>query len=49
MVGMVKNDRLHQTRALIDENRNKVEISENLFNLITRFQDTVYDYSNFIS
>jgi len=40
--GMVKNDK-HQTRALIDENRNEVEISENLFNLITRFQDTVHD------
>ena len=40
--GMVKNDK-HQTRALIDENQNEVEISENLFNLITQFQDTVHD------
>ena len=40
--GMVKNDK-HQTRALLDENRNEVEISENLFNLITLFQDTVHD------
>ena len=40
--GMVKNDK-HQTRALMDENRNEVEISENLMNLITRFQDTVHD------
>ncbi len=40
--GMVKNDK-HQTRALIDENRNEIEISENLMNLITKFQDTVHD------
>ncbi len=40
--GMVKNDK-HQTRALIDENRNEIPISENLMNLITRFQDTVHD------
>ena len=40
--GMVKNDK-HQTRALMDENRNELEISENLMNLITRFQDTVHD------
>lgn len=40
--GMVKNDK-HQTRALLDENRNEVEISEKLFNLITLFQDTVHD------
>lgn len=40
--GMVKNDR-HRTRALIDENRNEIEISEELFNLITQFQDTVHD------
>ncbi len=40
--GMVKNDK-HQTRALMDENRNELEISENLKNLITRFQDTVHD------
>ena len=40
--GMVKNDK-HQTRALMDEERNEVEISEKLFNLITLFQDTVHD------
>ena len=40
--GMVKNDK-HQTRALMDEERNEIEISENLFNLITLFQDTVHD------
>lgn len=40
--GMVKNDK-HQTRALMDEDRNEVEISEKLFNLITLFQDTVHD------
>ncbi len=40
--GMVKNDK-HQTRALMDENRKELEISENLMNIITRFQDTVHD------
>ena len=40
--GMVKNDK-HQTRALMDENRKELEISENLMYLITRFQDTVHD------
>ena len=40
--GMVKNDK-HQTRALMDENRKELEISDNLKNLITRFQDTVHD------
>ena len=40
--GMVKNDK-HQTRALMDEERNELEISENLMFLITRFQDTVHD------
>lgn len=40
--GMVKNDK-HQTRALIDENRKELELSEQLMNLITRFQDTVHD------
>ena len=40
--GMVKNDK-HQTRALMDENRNELEISQNLMNLITKFQDTVHD------
>ena len=40
--GMVKNDK-HQTRALMDENRNELEISQGLMNLITKFQDTVHD------
>ena len=40
--GMVKNDK-HQTRALMDENRNELKISENLMKLITRFQDTVHE------
>ena len=40
--GMVKNDK-HQTRALIDENRNEIPISNELMLLITRFQDTVHD------
>ncbi len=39
--GMVKNDK-HRTRALIDENRNEQELSENLMNLITNFQDEVH-------
>lgn len=40
--GMVKNDK-HQTRALIDENKNEFEISEKLKNAITLFQDSVHD------
>lgn len=40
--GMVKNDK-HQTRCLIDENKNEINVSENLFNLITVFQDTVHN------
>ena len=40
--GMVKNDK-HQTRALMNEKRQELKISENLMNLITRFQDTVHD------
>ena len=40
--GMVKNDK-HQTRALMDENRKELEISEKLKNLITKFQDEVHD------
>lgn len=40
--GMVKNDK-HQTKALINENRDEFEISESLMNLITKFQDTVHD------
>lgn len=40
--GMVKNDK-HETRALIDENRKVFNISEDLFNLITNFQNAVHD------
>ena len=40
--GMVKNDK-HQTRALMDNKRNELEISEKLKNTITMFQDTVHD------
>ena len=40
--GMVKNEK-HQTRALMDENRKELEISQTLMNLITKFQDTVHD------
>ena len=40
--GMVKNDK-HQTRALIDENRKEIKLSENLNRLITLFQDTVHE------
>ena len=39
--GMVKNDK-HRTRALIDEERKEQELSENLMNLITNFQDEVH-------
>ena len=40
--GMVKNDK-HQTRALMNDKREELEISQNLMNLITKFQDTVHD------
>ena len=40
--GMVKDDK-HRTRALIDENRNEIKISEQLMNVITNFQDSVHD------
>lgn len=40
--GMLKNDK-HQTRALLDENRKELKISEELLNLITLFQDSVHD------
>lgn len=40
--GMVKNDK-HQTRALMDENRNEIEVSEQVFNLITNFQNEVHN------
>ena len=40
--GMVKDDK-HTTRALINEEREELKLSENLMNLITEFQDTVHD------
>lgn len=40
--GMVKNDK-HQTRALIDENKNEIQISEKLMLAITNFQDEVHN------
>ena len=40
--GMVKNDK-HTTRALIDENKKEIDLSEELKNIITNFQDTVHD------
>ncbi len=40
--GMVKNDK-HQTRALLTPERQEVQVSDELFNLITNFQDTVHD------
>ncbi len=42
LFGMVKDDK-HSTRALIDEERNELPLSEKLMNLITNFQDTVHD------
>ena len=39
---MVKDDK-HTTRALINENREELPLSENLMNVITQFQDTVHD------
>lgn len=39
--GMVKNDK-HQTRALLTENRQELEISKELLNFITLFQDEVH-------
>lgn len=40
--GMVKNDK-HQTRALIDKDRNEIRISKELLNFITIFQDEVHN------
>ena len=40
--GMVKNDK-HQTRALMDDKRKELEISQNIMNAITKFQDTVHE------
>ena len=40
--GMVKDDK-HSTRALMNKNREELKISQDLFNLITTFQDSVHD------
>ncbi len=42
LYGMVKDDK-HTTRALIDENRNELKLSERLMNTITYFQDCVHE------
>lgn len=40
--GMVKDDK-HSTRALINENREEILLSEELMKLITYFQDCIHD------
>ena len=40
--GMVKDDK-HSTRALMNREREELQISNNLFNIITNFQDAVHD------
>ena len=40
--GMVKDDK-HSTRALMNKNREELHITEDIFNLITSFQDAVHD------
>ena len=40
--GMVKNVK-HQTRALIDENKREIELSDELMKAITNFQDCVHN------
>ncbi len=40
--GMVKDNK-HTTRALINDQREELPLSEDMMNLITRFQDTVHD------
>lgn len=39
---MIKDDK-HRTKALIDENRREIKISEKLKNLITNLQDEVHN------
>lgn len=39
--GLVKNDK-HRTRALIDENRREIPLTEELMNFVTAFQDEVH-------
>lgn len=40
--GMVKNDK-HQTRALMNDKQEELDISQTLLNTITMFQDAVHD------
>lgn len=40
--GMVKNDK-HQTRALMNDLREEIKVSEDVFNLITNFQNEVHN------
>ncbi len=40
--GMIKNDK-HQTRALIDENKREIKLSDELMKEITNFQDCVHN------
>jgi len=42
LFGLVKNNK-HRTRALIDENRNEIPLSEGLMNFVTLFQDEVHN------
>lgn len=39
--GIVKNDK-HRTKAIINENKEKIEISENIMKFLTNFQDEVH-------
>lgn len=39
--GMVKDDK-HNTKKLIDESRNEIELNDNLMNFITNMQDEVH-------
>ena len=40
--GLVKNDK-HRTRAMIDENRREIPLSEELMNFVTRMQNEVHN------
>ena len=42
LYGLVKNDK-HRTRALIDEQRNEIPLSEELMKFVTLFQDEVHN------
>ena len=42
VLGMVKDDK-HTTRALINENREEIKISDELMKVITHLQDTVHE------